>query len=819
MDLKKLLRMLLLGSAGVTLSACAKLADFTIPQKVELKTSAEFSVGLGDMGSFASALTENFNMAGMLESMRESMGDKVHLYDFDDGKDVLSYLVHLPLYELPLDFGTYIDSMDINGSLGNVGSGMNMDVNIKLPEGKITIDNYEIGKEYFKTSGATDQDMGPFEITFGTDTESKNGLSFGEFPETVKEISFENAVITIAIPLPEGWKFGSNKDFGGITGFTMGSIGDLEESEEPPKDGAEYIFYQEYKWTVKNLDIESSRNIQPEGKFEFTVPQGTIINSNCPKLVMYMTVDTLSSVTVDTSKFGFTMDKEQNRTELPGDMLQFVKEVTFFSSEADGKHYKSGPDETQGALAGGLGIKANVTNNLGDIPIKIESKVFNLEIEENISLDENGKENSWVTYKELDFANLKNKEGVIYDGEKYYVDLSVSIGDENGEATFKNMKMGQEYRLSLTDVGFEFDWDSMSINSEQLTQKGDVELSDFNFRGMLGGIGIVGEDDIDSIQISELPVYFYVQNASGDVGGLSELMSDMTMTGNIDFIYKTEQSPSEQTEPLLKDNVNIINTVIPWPDDVSETVSKKSPVYDYLNKEKSSFTIDNMADIINANPTEMKINYEITPSSKKGGSLGTMKIFSYMMDPSASKGAATISIDMAAILPLKLKISEDIDFNLSQLTGGSDEDGDSGETGGDLLGRDSPGVWAKFAPAVDKIAVSYRLSNFIMQGSSHLVLLIDDTHEGTSGYSGIRKEFELKTSGESEFKLIREDINGILTNYFNPSISFGLRKGDMFLSRKAVNGDDVMKMPVTLSLKMNPDYPIQIFPWELGGTE
>lgn len=809
MDLKKLLRMLLLGSAGVTLSACAKLADFTIPQKVELKTSAEFSVGLGDMGSFASALTENFNMAGMLESMRESMGDKVHLYDFDDGKDVLSYLVHLPLYELPLDFGTYIDSMDINGSLGNVGSGMNMDVNIKLPEGKITMDPIKAAPEKLSSvSGSAPEDV-KFSLNFTSDE-----VDFSSLKDcNLKEISFNDAYITISAELPNNWSSGPSAE---IEDFTMG-YGQTKGLEEK-KEG--YIIYKKYNWEVNNLNLSDTNKLRPAGKLNFTVPKGTKVDSEHPIMVnIFLEINSLSSVTVDTSKFGFIMDKEQNRTELPGDMLQFVKEVTFFSSEADGKRYKSGPDKTQGALAGGLGIKANVTNNLGNIPIKIESKVFNLEIEENISLDENGKENSWVTYESLDFAELKNKKGVIYDGEKYYVDLSVSIGDDNGEATFKNMKMGQEYRLSLTDVGFEFDWDSMSINSEQLTQKGDVELSDFNFRGMLGGIGIVGEDDIDSIQISELPVYFYVQNASGDVGGLSELMSDMTMTGNIDFIYKTEQSPSEQTEPLLKDNVNIINTAIPWPDDVSETVSKKSPVYDYLNKEKSSFTIDNMADIINANPTEMKINYEITPSSKKGGSLGTMKIFSYMMDPSASKGAATISIDMAAILPLKLKISEDIDFNLSQLTGGSDEDGNSGETGGDLLGRDSPGAWAKFAPAVDKIAVSYRLSNFIMQGSSHLVLLIDDTHEGMSGYSGIRKEFELKTSGESEFKLIQDDIDAILTNYFNPSISFGLRKGDMFLSRKAVNGEDVMKMPVTLSLKMNPDYPIQIFPWELGGTE
>ena len=816
-----------LSFGSLILSSCIDFSTVAIPSAVEIKTDATYQVGFGDVASLMSSFTESFSMSGMLESMSESMGESIQLFDYNAGDDVLSYFIHMPLYELPFDASTYISNMNLDSILGDSSSGLSIDQTISLPASTFNMDNVEV-KTGTSGSGETSTEIN---LTVNlTSTPSTSKVDFSNLSSMgVKKFSFKKAVITLYATLPEGWNPASNIS-ATVTSMSMGQ-GDTTENKNAskPDDGNPYIFYEQYYWTATDVEPENA-TFSPQGSLKFTIASGTTINSENPIVIKTsVEIEKLSSVTIDTSNFGYSM--EENTTELPSTLLDYVSSITFGQ---DSTHYKHTSSNDYGTTAGeGRGIKCNVKNTLGTIPITITSKALNLGIESSITENTEATETSWVQYNELSFKEdeLKSRKvsSVTTDETTtYYMDLTINMGNYNEtddcyELTLSNLEMGKDYTISLSDVSFVFDWDTMTMNTSSLSQEGSFDMSSFSFGTMLSSTGILSSDDIKNIEFSSMPLYFYMQKPSSESsGGVAALMDDLSFTGKMYIDWANDSSSGQEYIIGNKDNDETITLVktLTWPTDTSATLTADdikpyiaSGAYSFGGPEKGDF-----AKVANKYPDTTTMNYSLTPSSSNGAS--SIVVHSYMLESSGEESSSsdtTISLDIAAIISFNLNIGENgISLDLSSLTSSDSEESSESSTT-DLLGRSSVSDYADYATyadAIKSVGVKYQLTNFIMQGTSSLIFTMDDTHstlDNSSDYSKVVIPVPLKTKEPGSFSITGNDISLIMTHYFNPDISFGLSKGTMYLSRSAILGETSMEVPISLVIDMDGTKSITVW--------
>lgn len=89
-----------------------------LPHKVSIKTDAELKVPLG---TAYLNLKEYINSNLLVEKIRGAVGNSAEVYDIQKtaGDDVLSYMVHFPIYSCPFDPGAYFSSIDLDGIIGS----------------------------------------------------------------------------------------------------------------------------------------------------------------------------------------------------------------------------------------------------------------------------------------------------------------------------------------------------------------------------------------------------------------------------------------------------------------------------------------------------------------------------------------------------------------------------------------------------------------------------------------------------------------------------------------------------------------------------
>ncbi len=104
--------------------------NWQIPQSLSVKTSAEYRLSLG---SPSFDLTEYVNSDKLTQKLNESMGSTVKLYDLQrTGDETLTYLIHYPVYSVPLDMSQYLDSLNVD-SLLNSSSLSDVNQTIEIP--------------------------------------------------------------------------------------------------------------------------------------------------------------------------------------------------------------------------------------------------------------------------------------------------------------------------------------------------------------------------------------------------------------------------------------------------------------------------------------------------------------------------------------------------------------------------------------------------------------------------------------------------------------------------------------------------------------
>lgn len=129
--MKKNFRILLALSSVVCLVSCGGLTNPQIPQSVSIATDAQFKA---NMGTASYDLSEKFGSDALLKKMQDALGSQVGIYDYNEGKDVLTYMIRYPIYEVPIDIQSYLQNLNLDEILKSSDMGLNFTQEVSIPE-------------------------------------------------------------------------------------------------------------------------------------------------------------------------------------------------------------------------------------------------------------------------------------------------------------------------------------------------------------------------------------------------------------------------------------------------------------------------------------------------------------------------------------------------------------------------------------------------------------------------------------------------------------------------------------------------------------
>ncbi|MBS7294643.1 MAG: hypothetical protein KIG96_04515, partial [Treponema sp.] len=125
----------------ILLTGCVQFQNMTVPKKVQVKTTAEYNFTIAE---FEKDFSDKLSAA----TIQSSIGENFEFYDYNPGgnEKVQQYLLRMPLEEVPLDFGSYMESIDIGKNL----DAMNFEQDIPIPNLQLNAEQ-EIDLEILNT--------------------------------------------------------------------------------------------------------------------------------------------------------------------------------------------------------------------------------------------------------------------------------------------------------------------------------------------------------------------------------------------------------------------------------------------------------------------------------------------------------------------------------------------------------------------------------------------------------------------------------------------------------------------------------------------
>lgn len=669
-------------------------------------------------------------------------------------------------------------------------------------------------------------------------------VSLAELEGLFKNAEVGEGYLALSAELPAGWqnlKATAEININGA-GLENLAIADVTPSSK--------VIDKKLDLSAKKIDLSLGRNeITVTGSVGFEIFGATIdLRSGDLKIGYEASITKLNSVVIDLNSDKYSVIKEKlnyslptdgskGSVKLPSEMLNYVKSIGFGELAADGKHYKHKEDGTLSTeetdVSEGFGIKARFVNTLplqSEINLTLSSAVFNLTGANAIAISIPGntgdtyKEETWKAWPSVDFSALdKNVD--------HYVDMSLTAAFENDELKLKDVVMGTSYKIGFELESMLYDFDSVVLNTSDLAYSGEQSLEGFDLNTMLGGMGIA-ENDIKKLGIPSLPVYFYAQTAADDGSALGNLLGKIGISGDVSISYDTTTTSAEgiettetKTVNLLEDangNVKPIHTVkaVKWPVSGS-TIDAANCTFIKGDNYSFSFTDANdggLAQIISSFPSNLKFKYSIGLTNNGGAS--EITVYSSMIpkvgvtegSATTTESATSLKIDMAAILPLSIKIGSDISLDIMELT---DSEWNKTNAQKDLLNREDASTYQEYVDYIDSLesfTMSYRMN--VEEFISGIELGLSITDEA----SGLSKNVPVIGSGQKEMVIKGEEIKRILTTYpFHPSVKLTLPANTITIKRSAfIKSDDAAETPkigvnVGLKIKMDGDTPITVW--------
>ncbi len=533
-------------------------------------------------------------------------------------------------------------------------------------------------------------------------------------------------------------------------------------------------------------------------------------------------------------KIDFTSDKyssvktsyslpqtEEGGVALPEQLISYVSKISF-GQESGGIYYKS--DEygnISSTLAEGFGLACKIKNTLPvEIPVKITSEIFDLDLAETISSSNNTESYSWVDYPEVDFSSYTNDE-------THYVDFSFAfvLTDDKyltlGTST-NPFVLGNDYEISMELEEMKMDWDSVTLRSDGVSIPVEQGFDAFSLDSILSGFDF-DTSTLDNVKLAVMDVYFYMQKpSSSSENAFNSLLSRIGLKGNAYISYGDDGKLYVLGSETDNSETVSFSDEITWLENgtkVSTASGSETAEFAniFLDSSNYSFKAD-LASIVNARPENFKFISELSLTSSDGGEL---VVYKAMIDSLDSSSTTNLGIDMLAFIPFQLNLTGDVSMEIMEIYD-SEWNGENAEK--DLLNRGDDydsSQYESYAEMIEKFAVYYNVtnnvfSNFDLSGS------VSDSN------SGLNKTITLNTnSALNTLELTGTEIKNVLSKKpFHPSITLTLEGGtetepkELKIKRSIFDedADATVSASVTARIDIDGDKEFAL-PFSLGGSE
>ena len=831
----------------ILLTGCVQFQNMTVPKKVQVKTTAEYNFTIAE---FEKDFSDKLSAA----TIQSSIGENFEFYDYNPGgnQEVQQYLLRMPLEEVPLDFGSYMESIDIGKNL----DAMNFEQDIPIPNLQLNAEQ-EIDLEILNTmmigllAVKGNIGTGPQKVNFkGFSTVSissgKLTINTASANGTVKLYSasgLTQAGCSTATPIATGTlKSGkvvfdlsgktlyandtyidfvddnSNQEFVGTLNETakISKVTGLSQDDKTIKldpvsfKGAgesspvkECVFSDDSKLSLNITTpnwggVTITKNIKLSGGLDLTF-SGSETESLKDKI--YTNQDIIlepeltlkfSNATIDfTSKPKFELSSE----------IKGFKSVTVKLPEGVKTSFNVSQDLPRSASSmvkeivwnAGSGIEVEYSNTLpaeNDMKMTASSDFIGLNSQTETIETTPGTEK-----KKIEFHSDAEKTTSISNATK--VDFSAKLElpgykDTENTITISGVEPGESYKIAMKITPV-FNWKSITIDTTALDEKGvpGKMAVDFNPKTLLSSL----DSMLDSSGTNKI----------SDKIDLSKLelklfceRPDYESFKNVQFEGKISLGGTSDEGKNLNNPTYILGTET----EDHQLIFNNEPV---LEKDSKGTVISdlagvqcvgtNLASTINSisESEKLGLNYSLKLTGTDGNKNLTLK----KTDLNNSSNTS-LKITAMIILPLELKITADYTVDVMKMAGKSFNPDDSSEP--DLLGRtdfsSSGGTMEKLMNIIENVSVTYAPSKKPIIGNAEIKIDLDGT--GT--------KFEVKSISING-GIYTEKPKMIVENPVKPSVNVVLKQGELKIPREMS-----FKTRLDLQIKTNGE------PLEFGGN-
>ena len=831
----------------ILLTGCVQFQNMTVPKKVQVKTTAEYNFTIAE---FEKDFSDKLSAA----TIQSSIGENFEFYDYNPGgnQEVQQYLLRMPLEEVPLDFGSYMESIDIGKNL----DAMNFEQDIPIPNLQLNAEQ-EIDLEILNTmmigllAVKGNIGTGPQKVNFkGFSTVSissgKLTINTASANGTVKLYSasgLTQAGCSTATPIATGTlKSGkvvfdlsgktlyandtyidfvddnTNQEFVGtlnktakiskVTGLTQGDqtikldpVSFKGAGDSSPVK--ECVFSDDSNLSLNITTpnwggVTITKNIKLSGGLDLTF-SGSETESLKDKI--YTNQDIIlepeltlifSNATIDfTSKPKFELSSE----------IKGFKSVTVKLPEGVKTSFNVSQDLPSSASSmvkeivwnAGSGIEVEYSNTLpaeNDMKMTASSDFIGLNSQTETIETTPGTEK-----KKIEFHSDAEKTTSISNATK--VDFSAKLElpgykDTENTITISGVEPGESYKIAMKITPV-FDWESITIDTTALDEKGvpGKMAVDFNPKTLLSSLDSM-LDSSGTNKISDKIDLSKLELKLFCERPDYESFKDVQFTGKIGLGGTSDDG----------EHLNNATYILGSKTEEQQLMFSKEPA---LVKDSKGTVISDLtrvpcvgmdlASTINSisESEKLGLNYSLKLTGTDGNNNLTLK----KTDLNNSSNTS-LKITAMIILPLELKVTEDYTVDVMKMAGKSFNPDDSSEP--DLLGRtefsSSGGTMEKLMNIIENVSVTYAPSKKPIIGNAEIKIDLDGT--GT--------KFEEKSISING-GIYTEKPKMIVENPVKPSVNVVLKQGELKIPREMS-----FKTRLDLQIKTNGE------PLEFGGN-
>lgn len=831
----------------ILLTGCVQFQNMTVPKKVQVKTTAEYNFTIAE---FEKDFSDKLSAA----TIQSSIGENFEFYDYNPGgnEKVQQYLLRMPLQEVPLDFGSYMESIDIGKNL----DAMNFEQDIPIPNLQLNAEQ-EIDLEILNTmmigllavNGKTG--TGPQKVNFTgfstvsissgkltINTASANGTVKLYSASGLTDAGCSSANLIATGTLKSGKVVfdlsgktlyangtyidfvddNTNQEFGGtlnktakiskVTGLTQADktitldpVSFKGAGESSPvkecvfsDDSTLSLNISTPNWT----GVTITKNIKLSGGLELTF-SGSETESLMGK--KYTNQDIILEPMLTLKFTNATIDfTSKPKYKLSSDIKGF-KSVTVKLPEGVKTSFDVKQELPSSASSmvneivwnAGSGIEIEYSNTLpagNDMKMTASSEFIGLTSQTEIIETTKGTEKNTIQFHSAD-------EKTITIDNATKVDFSANLelpgyNETENTITISDVKPGESYKIAMKITPV-FDWKSITIDTTALNDK-DVSgkmAVDFNPKTLLSSL----DSMLDPSGNSKI----------SDKIDLSKLelklfceRPDYESFKNVQFEGKIALGGTSDDGENLNNPTYILGTekedkpLMFSNEPVLEKDSKGTVISDLT---KVSCVGMDLASTINSitESEKLGLNYSLKLTGTDGNKNLTLE-----KDYLKNSSKTSLKITAMIILPLELKVTEDYTVDVMKMAGKSFNPSDSSEP--DLLGRtefsSSGGTMEKLMNIIESVSVTYAPSKKPIIGNAEIKIDLDGT--GT--------KFEEKSISING-GIYTEKPKMIVENPVKPSVNVVLKQGELKIPREMS-----FKTRLDLQIKTNGE------PLEFGGN-